>query len=692
MKTIKHVTIASAISATLLLAGCGGSSSGSSSDSGDSGGDGGGSTSTEILGKAEAPAGTVAAFEEPSVFQLALNFLVPPLAAAINGLDPVGGATVELIRVDDDGEQVGDVLATTVTSITGDYTLTLPEGVDLAGNLVVRISGQNSTTMRAQVVEKEVDITPVSEFILREFIEQGADLDQLVVSDVVKLSGQVEEFDLSLSDSANLEQAFAALEDEIGAFVENQVAVSSAADGDASTVAGNYRSAALSLALHDGDEVSEGGTYANDLWLATFTFSDAGGNTLSINHTDEDSYYASLNGAALNQSYVEYYFETEDPDETFPATLTDSGILSVDSAFEEDIDDDYGWRYPATTYNFQQVADSGLFFQVSNEAAVRYNTIDTNDDGEADAIDPEQKEGDEAFRTLEVFSRQPTDFEDADLEGDFGRVFLMSWVTSGVIELETETNIVSFAGDGTFDYGTASGHRIGMEAYYPATKAAADESLVAISNDGTTYTPTTEPGDTDQPIEITSDGDITSVGYDDDGETPVPSDGFINDTADLLVFAEAEGEDQQEAETSMTLMVKLPSTAPTVTGNTYRMLLVSQALAGDEEFLLTSSHFNTFVTMSSETAGTVEGSFFEVSKSGLGGDIDVETNEVSTSLTATIGSNGQTTLTVAGDDGTSTMEGFFNDGASLGLFTYSYAESKQDPNELGLVVLIKIND
>jgi len=679
MKTIKHVTIASAISATLILAGCGGSSSGSSSDSGDSGGDGGGSTSTEIQGKAEAPAGVVAAFEEPSVFQLAVDFLVPPLAAAITGLEPVEGATVELIRVDDDGEQVGDVLATTATSITGDYTLTLPEGVDLAGNLVVRISGQNSTPLRAQVVEKEVDITPVSEFILREFIDQGADLDQLVLNDVVKLSGSVEEFDLSLSDSANLEQAFAALENEIGVFVENEVAVASAADGDATTVAGNYRSAALSLALHDGDEVSEGGTYANDLWLATFKFSDAGGNTLSINHTGEDSFYASLNGAALNQSHVGYDFGTEDTDETFPATLTASGILSVDGAFEEDIDDDTGWRFPATTYNFQQVADSGLFFQVSNEAAVRYSTMDNDDDGIGDAIDPSQKEGDEVFRVLEVFSRQPTNFTNADLDGDFGRVFIESWMTSGIIELQTETNIVTFAGDGTFDYGAVTGHLIGLEA---------TDSTYA----DTTYSAITESADTDQPIVITSDGDITAAGYDDDGVTPVPADGFINDNADVLVFAEAEGEDQDEAQTNMTLLVKLPDTKPEVTGNTYRMLLVSQTLAEGEEIQLTSSRFNTFVTMDSETAGTVEGSFFEVSKSGLGGNIDVETDEVSMSLAASIGSNGKSTLTVTDGDGTSTMEGFFNDGATLGLFTYSYADSEQDPNELGLVVLIKIND
>src|SRR5690554_1077953 len=83
VKKIKHIAMAGALSSTLLLVGCGGSSSSES------------------------------------------------------------GATVELIRVDNSGAQVGGVLATTATSITGDYTLTLPEGVNLAGNLVVRITGSN---------------------------------------------------------------------------------------------------------------------------------------------------------------------------------------------------------------------------------------------------------------------------------------------------------------------------------------------------------------------------------------------------------------------------------------------------------------------------------------------------------------------------------------------------------------------
>lgn len=657
MKIIKHIAIAGALSSSLLLVGCGGSSSSNSAQNPQA-------NSQDISGTATAPAGAVAHYEAQNALELALNFFISPLAAAITGLDPISGATVELIRVDNSGNQVGDVLATTATSITGDYNLTLPQGVNLAGNLVVRITGSNDT-LRAQVVEQDVDISPVSEFVLQKFISQGAALDQLAVTDVVKLSGRVEEFDLTLSGSNNLEQAFTALEDKLGDFLESEVAIVTSTKGDASGIAGNYRSSALSFGLHDSDSNSFG-TFANDLWSSTFTFADNGNGAVTITHLAEDSFYYNLSGNALNQSSVYYESETESVDESFPATLTSSGILSIAGEFEEDIDGDFGWRFPGINLNLLRVADTGTFFLISNEAAVRYATVDTNNDDIKDAIDPQNKLGDEAFRSLEVFSRQPAAFTNSDLTGTFGRVFLESWVTNGIIEVQTEINTLTFDGAGNYDYGTVAGHLIGL------------------APGGATYNPITETAETNQPMVITADGDITSAG----GE---PSDGFINDTFDLLVFAEADGTNQQEAETNKTLLVKLPESAPTVTGNEYRMLLMSMKLDAGEELLMTSSKFNTFLTMASETSGTIDGAFFEVRKTGLGGNLDIATNTAENlSVDVSLGGAGISTLTVGGEGGgTTTMEGFFNENATLGVFTLSYAEANEDPDELGMVVLVK---
>jgi len=170
----------------LVLVGCGGGS--------------GTSQTTNIEGEALAPGGVVALFEQRTIMMTVVDFLFPSALATITGLQPVTGATVELIRIDDNGDQVGEVLASTITSITGNYSLALPSGVSFAGNLVVRITGNGigpGNVMSAMVVEQSVDITPVSEFILQKFIDDGTALDSLAVNEVISLSGRVEAFDLT---------------------------------------------------------------------------------------------------------------------------------------------------------------------------------------------------------------------------------------------------------------------------------------------------------------------------------------------------------------------------------------------------------------------------------------------------------------------------------------------------------------
>ena len=445
MNGFKKLALAAAVSSVVGIAGCGGSSGGGST--------GGETVSGEtISGTATAPGeeGTIASFTQPSIFEVALNFVVAPVAAAITGLNPVKGATVELIRVDDEGNQIGDVLAQTATSTTGNYKLTLPQGVNLAGNLVVRITGQNNKQLRAQVVEKDVDINPVSEFVLRKFIETGADLDQLVVTDVVKLSGKVEEFDLTAG--ANLDEMFSTLESEVGDFVESEVAVVAGGKGEASTVAGDYRSAAFALELHDAENHSSG-TYAHSLWASSFQLADGGENVVNVTLVDEDDLYGSRGGPSLSSAeWLNHESEFEEVNETFDGILTQSGILAIQGEFEEEIEEEEGWRWPAVTYNLVQAGERGLFFVQPNEASVRYAVIDTNDDGTPDALDPSQKLGDEISRSFEVFARQPTNFQSSDLSGQFGRVYIASEITTGELILKTEVNTITFDGNGNFNY------------------------------------------------------------------------------------------------------------------------------------------------------------------------------------------------------------------------------------------------
>jgi uncharacterized protein YdeI (BOF family) len=282
MKPMKHWMLALAASSALVLTGCGGSSGSSSSTPDDETGDGGNDGGTEVTtieGTAKAPAGSVAQLQPQSTLQIALNFLAPPAAAAITGLQPVEGADVELVRVDNNGDQIGDVLATAKTSITGVYTLEIPEGVSLAGNLVVRIQGSNAE-MRSQVVEQDVDINPLSEYVLQRFIENGTELDTLNTDTVLTLRGKAEEFDIAAT--ADLSSMLEKLDQEIGEFVDGQVDRITSDTADVTEIAGDWRGSALKFFLGDDDGDRSSGFFAAEAYGDNFTFSDQGNGVVTL--------------------------------------------------------------------------------------------------------------------------------------------------------------------------------------------------------------------------------------------------------------------------------------------------------------------------------------------------------------------------------------------------------------------------
>ena len=143
-------------------------------------------------------------------------------------------------------------------------------------------------------------------------------------------------------------------------------------------------------------------------------------------------------------------------------------------------------------------------------------------------------------------------------------------------------------------------------------------------------------------------------------------------------------------------MVKLPDSAPDVTGKNYRFMQLSVALdgvgngTGDIELL--NSQFNSFISMTSNTAGTLDGEITEIEKAGLGGNVGIENDAVNTPLSADIAANGATTLTITDQTGRTVIEGFFNQDASVGVFTMRRVPDGGDPSELGLVVLVEVAD
>jgi hypothetical protein len=654
----KKLLLTSSIAAVLIGCGGGGSSSSSSST--------GAATPQTVNGTVSAPSGAVALLEQKNLFEIAQNMLTRPVAAAVIGLDPVTGANVELIRIDDNGTQIGEVLATTTTSITGDYTLTLPEGTNLSGDLIVRISGTGGTEMRAQVVSQQVNISPVSEFVLKKFIDDGVDLDSLTTTAVIKLSGQVEEFDLSATH--DMSSMLALLEAEVGDFVESNIGVITSTALNASDISGNYRSAALELSLHDSD--GQGlGTFGTDLWSADFIFSGNSNGTVNITLQKEESAWSNLTGSDGSWHHIDYYPEIDNETETFSAILGSDKVLTVEGEFEEDIDGDYGWRSPPTIYRLQKVRDQNIFFHTSQEASVRYSTIDTNGDGVKDAIDPSAREGDEVFRGLEVFYKQPSAMTNADLNGSYGRVYMNILASNnGYIELETEHSKVEFDGNGMLNAGEA------------------DAIVISRSTNGPASVVTeTVPAENGLTIAVAADGDITSI-------EGAPADGFVNDNAELIVFAESEGTDAVEAAFSTTLLLKLPGTAPSIANKRYRLMFLSTYF-DNQAIGIDHSRFNSHINWSSNTEGTASINSGSIFTDSLQAEVEAEnapTLEVATS--ASIATNGETTISLNDGSGDFTLTGFLNASGSLGVFTTTYQEDgAANPDTIGMAVLIEVD-
>ncbi len=434
----------------LVLVGCGGGGSGS-----------GTSQATSIEGEALAPGGVVALFEQRSIMMAVVDFLFPSASATITGLQPVTGATVELIRIDDNGDQVGEVLASTVTSITGNYSLALPSGVSFAGNLVVRITGNGigpGNVMSAMVVEQSVDITPVSEFILQKFIDDGTALDSLAVNEVVALSGRVEEFDLTTT--GDISTMLAQLEAEVGQFLDNEVAVINSVPGDGAIAAGAWKLATFGLGLHDSDGMPTG-TFSMDAGTETITVTDDGNGELTIAAGAFENFFTNFTTSSPGGTFIYHEADIGAGDgETFDATVNSDGNIQVSFPFEEDLESvdlmsdldgpDFGWRWPPGIFIATDTGNGNVKVSLSREAGVRYETTDTNSDGVKDAVDPNTRSGDEVFLNLDILLKQGSGMSNASLNGDYGMVSMDVEVrtTPVATNLNSEVGIISFDGNG----------------------------------------------------------------------------------------------------------------------------------------------------------------------------------------------------------------------------------------------------
>jgi len=693
--SLKYVFIIGAMAAVASISACSSSSSTPAT------------TTTTVTGVAKAPGGTIAQFENKSFLLATVDFLIPLAYSEITGLQPVGGADVELIRVDDSGNQVGDVLASTVTSITGDYSLALPSGVSFAGNLIVRITGNASTSLSAQVVDQTVDITPLSQFVLDKFVEDGTALDTLPVNEVVALRGRVEEFDLTVAPGANIAAMIAQLEaSTVGAFLDNEIDIINSTPANSTVVTaatGNWSILEFELGLGDNDAFPFG-TIFLDIYNENLSIADDGdldiadgGITIDIVSSVIDVFTNFNVDGSDGSTNIYHEIGTGDSGDSIEANIDSAGNVSIAFPFEEELETvdligggndtdgdgpDFGWRWPPGTAVFFDTGNGNAKIGVLNEAGIRYGTTDTDFDGINDAVNPNDKQGDEVFIGLQFVLKQASSMTLADFNGVYGVVDMEFEVDTSPAASSSSVvgEITLNNGAATTTTGTVSELTIDRIPNL-TTPNVFDVTLIstldtAVPSDVFSYTTTATGG-----ITVDFGDEDTLVGQSNDDASLIAFVG--NSTVKTGTPLEVTSSDD-----SILLMTRLGSTTPAVTDSTYKLLpmLAEVSSSGATEFF--TFYADSTMTFSNNIAATIDSKDVGFSRSSDVAQVEpVIDTSGSDAYIATIGANGSINLTRTETDGSViNLDGFISEDKKLMILR----AHKEDPSDAGNQQLIGI--
>ena len=550
-----------------LLASCGGGGSGD-----DGGGDGG--TTTTVSGAALAPNGTVALLRNQSFWYALNEFLFPSVDAAITGLEPVAGAKVELIEVDDAGVQVGGVLATTTTSTTGNYELSLPAGVNLKANLVVRISG-TSVDLRAMVVETAVDITPLSEFILRKFVDSSTPLSTLAVNDVVKLTGYAKDFDVAAT--SDLSSMLAALENQLGSFVDDSIAAISATPGSGGTFAGEYHHNSFSLGFdYENDPLDSpaSGELTTRTGGGLATLTDDGGNNIGVVVGAENN-TSTGHGTSDNGNYwLGYEVNVNQGGEVLSkfGTVDSNGNLNLTFPFNEDFSagDNHGYGTPPTTQYFYATDVAGLHFSTGVDPWATYRAIDTNGDGVTDAVDYTAYAGHHVNYSFDIVAPQASGMTQSDMVGDYGTVYIEHFFTNTGF-----SGTAAGAIDTTIDTSGAETDTVNNITAIARTPSSTTPGMVDFTD-----TVDVSSGRSGQ-LSVESNGQLTQT-VNGSGEVVQ---GFASSNSEFAVLNSSSSTgtapDFTFVANGQLLMVRKPTGAPDLSGRSYRLMGVEKQMDDD---------------------------------------------------------------------------------------------------------------
>ena len=622
------------------------------------------SHSNKITGIVTAPSGAVVFYQEPAWW----DHLLPSSAyAAITGLNPVGNGSISLIRVDDAGMQVGDILATTLTSSRGHYELSLPNGVSFASNLVLRISGQHGQHMRALVVSNQVDLNPISDYVFQKLIDHGEPLNSFSIANVIALLSQVNAS--SFAATGDMVSMLALIEQSVGNLVEQSLS-----DIVSGVPTATHREMYFGIGLQDQTNNTSFGYYS-EIWQQNvdllkplsgnrqWTFSHGKGYWGLIagrDSSDLDEYYMPVGYEANSDRTVKY------------ETALSSGSFSVDWTTDIEKRSNLAWQTAPRTAEYYKVPDKNIYFSSDEKATDSYE-MNNN------VIDSGSRVGYGLSYGLRSLAKMPTDMTFSDLNGRYGLVEISSdFFSDGIIEIESVRQIITFDGSNVTGWGAetqgANNTRYG--------NSENDESDV-YGHYPSRFN-----------FDVSANGDIAITGFSALFGGPKMT-GFVSDDYSFLALSEYRGFSHITSLSKMGLAVKLADTTPRLASRSYRLLFLQNEFDGTK-IKLARNDLNTTISWVDLDNATINYGTKEMRVSGLGPYDKINSStppENSVVRETVISDTHEVTIKAVVDGDEYKLVGYFNDTGSLGVFTSEISnDTFKGSDEIGIAILVETDN
>lgn len=639
---------------------------------------------TVIAGTAEAPATFQLALREQGTLQLASDFIFSPAAAAIRGTGPLPGKTVELIKVDSNGNQVGDVLESVTTGNTGNYELIVPDSIDPdTDDLAVRISGPNGVQLRALVINGKGNIKPSSEFVVRKSGEKGAVAD-LSASEVQTLVDSTEDFDIDLENKAP-EDAFGEIEKNSGDFVKGSITKLTTPPASAVSLLGNYNYVNFQMTMIDRDN-NDFGEVGSDLGISEIKFEEQETGELSAGAVDIFGANAFIKGLTIGGASVTFNAnENITPGVEVTQLAPDfgsfrgNGVLYVGVPRSVNAESVLQIKSPRLIA-LQKSMTFDLFHANSVDQAGLFNSTIV-DEAEQSAPPLSAKIGDERQIEFNAMLRQTTNATKSDLSGTFGQVAFRPGFSEGLNGNPPNISVSNSSRELKIDPEQGilyTGNRGSLAAQR------SDGSIVAGSEDKTSEI-LFEGVD----YNVSDEGIFTIVGLPDFNAVVDESfNFFFGGTA--VGTSDNTGSDNGGIRTSMA--VKLGAEVPDLNSRQYKVTHIAFGFGENGEIRAIGSRDDATMTFNSQTSGTfAQERNLLLKTNGLAGDVTFET----LSQELTVSANGPVDplaepWTLALGDGI-VAEGYFSESGDLGIFrTLETNQGDLEPETLGLMIMTEM--